>query len=374
MHTAQQPAASRTTPVWDPGPVLSLEGIGTRQGGRPILRDVSFDVPQGTLVALLGVPGSGKSALIHLLAGADAPAVGRVMYRGLPLHRTPPHQRGFGVVAQREALFPHLSLAANVAYPLRLRGTPRLSRAKLVREGLESVLLDQAWRLPRDAGPAACQRAAIARATVFGPDVLLLDEPLGDQPAESRADMVAALRRLHLLLGCTTLLATRVAADAMALADLVVVLHAGGVEQVAPPLEVYDMPASALAAAACGDVNLLPGTVSAIDEDGVASVVLACGPTVEGAAGPGLRAGGQCLFCLRPERIAVAPVRAAEMGEAALDATLLDVLHLGDQARLRLLLGSGAEVVVKRALAPGLRHGQSLAIAWQEGHAAVFPV
>ena len=353
-------------------PALHLTGVTLRQGRREVLDNISLEIPAGALFVLLGEAGSGKSALLATLAGVAEPSGGEICNHGAPLKHTPPSRRGFGVVAQHDALFPHLSLAGNVGYPLRLRRLSAGARTPLVEAALDSVLLTDAHRRPRQATPAECQRAALARATVFGPRVLLLDEPLADQPAEFRPAMVAALRRLHLLLGATTILATRVAADAMALADQVAVLHRGRIEQVATPATLYDNPNSAVAAMACGETNLLPGTVRDIDEDGMAVVALACGPVVEGEATGTLKPRDPCQFCVRPERIAVAPVAAADMGESALDAKLLEVLHLGDIVRLRLLLGSGAELLVKRPLAPGLHPGQRVAIAWQPGHARVF--
>jgi len=347
----------------------------TRRGAR--LDDISLDVAAGTLLAVIGAPGSGKSALIALLAGVVARHSGYVTFDGASLRRVPTHRRGFGLVQQTDALFPSLSLAENVAYPLRLRGVSRRDRARLVDSALDSVLLENPGRRPHQASAAERQRAAIARATVFGPRLLLLDEPLSDQPAETRPAIIAALRRLHLMLGTTTVLATRVAADSLVLADQIAVLNKGKLEQIAPPASLYDRPTSAISALAAGETNLLPGHVRAIDEDGVASIGLDCGPVVEAQATPGLLPRHACLFALRPERVAVAPIRAADMGGDALDATLLEVLHLGEQIRLRLLLGSGAELVVKRPAAAGTRGlvvGQTVAIAWQPSHALVFPV
>jgi len=353
-------------------PALRLTGVALRRGRDRVLGDISLEIPQGALMVLLGGAGSGKSALLALLTGEARASEGEIFSDGVGLGRTKPHRRGFGVVAQRDALFPRLSLAENVAYPLRLRGVKASVRGRLVEAALDSVLLTGAHRRPHQASAAERQRVALARATVFGPRLLVLDEPLGDQEGEVRPAMVAAVRRLHLLLGTTTILATRVAMDAMALADQVAVLHGGRIEQVAAPGALYDNPVSAVAALACGEANLLAGTVRAVDEDGVAQVALACGPVVEGTMSWTLKVRDPCVFCVRPERIAIAPVRAADMGAGAVDATVLEVLHLGDLARLRLLVGSGAEVLVKRPMAPGMRAGQAVAIAWQPGHARVF--
>jgi putative spermidine/putrescine transport system ATP-binding protein len=355
---------------------LILDRIRLRAGGRDVLSGVSLSVPPGRFLAVLGGAGAGKSALVSVLAGAARADGGGMSRAGRPLGRMAAHRRGFGVVAQHDALFPGLTLAENVAYPLRLRGVPRRERARLVEAALDSVLLTAGGRLPRDVSPAERQRVWIARATVFGPAMVVLDEPLSAQPQETRPLLLAALRRLHLMLGSTTIMTTRVAGDAMALADQVAVLAGGRIVQAGEPAALYDRPGSAVAALACGEANLLPGLVRAIDEDGLARVGLACGPVVEGQAAAGLRVRDACLFCLRPERVAVAPTSAAEMGEGALDAVVLEALYLGDVVRLRLLLGAGQDVLVKRPAAAGLRGlraGEGVAVAWQPEHAWVFP-
>jgi putative spermidine/putrescine transport system ATP-binding protein len=312
---------------------LSLDRVSLRGA----LTGVSIDAAPGQFLAVLGGAGAGKSALMAVLSGAAFSSAGKMTREGADMRRVPAHRRGFGVVAQRDALFPRLTLAQNVAYPLVLRGVPRRERGRMVEAAMESVALADGGRLPHRASQAERQRAWIARAAVFGPSVLLLDEPLAHQPAEERALMVAALRRLHLLLGTTTVMATRVAADAMAVADQVAVLDRGRVAQTGDPAALYEQPDSAVVALACGEANLLPGVVHGIDEDGVARVGLDCGPTVEGNAAASLRQRESCLFCLRPERIAVAPTAASDMGEDALDAVVLEALHLGDSVRLRLL-------------------------------------
>lgn len=353
---------------------LCLAGVSARAGG---LTDISLEVAAGALLALIGPARAGKSALIGLLSGRLRRYTGDVALAGTSLRRLPIHRRGFGLVQQNDALFPTLSLAENIAYPLRLRGVPRRDRKRLVQGALDSVQLEDAGRLPHHASAAERQRAAIARATVFGPRLLLLDEPLSDQPAEARASLLACLRRLHLMLGTTTVLATRVAADALALADRGAVLNSGRLEQVGPPATIYDAPASMAAALASGEINLLPGRVNAIDAEGVASIGLECGPAVEAQAAPDLRPRDRCMFAVRPERVAVAPIRAADMGGDALDATLIEVLQLGEQIRLRLLVGTGAALVVKRPTAAGTRGmtvGTTVAIAWQPGHARGFKV
>jgi putative spermidine/putrescine transport system ATP-binding protein len=359
-----------------PGTGLTTDRLSVRRAGRMLLDGVSLAASSGSLLAVLGGAGAGKSALMGVLSGAVAPASGAAMLHGVDLRRSRPHRRGFGVVAQQDALFARLTLAQNVAYPLRLRGVGRRDRTRLVEAACDSVLLTGAGRLPHQASAADRQRAWIARATVFGPSVLLLDDPLSQQPAEERPLLVAALGRIHAMLGATTILATRVPADALALGGSLAVLAGGRLIQSGSPETVYDRPGSAQAALACGEANLLPGKVRSIDEDGVARVALSCGPDSWGMAVQGLRDGAACVLCLRPERIAVAPTSASEMGEDAVDAVVLEALHLGETVRLRLLLGAGEALLVKRPAAAGLRGlrpGEGVAIAWQPAHATIFP-
>jgi len=354
---------------------LDIAEVTLRQGGGVVLNAITLAVPQGAFLTILGRKGAGKSALMTVLEGHATPSAGHISLGAQNLLRLPAHRRGFGVVRQRDALFPHLSLAENVAYPLTLRGVPARERDRLVDAALDSVMLPDGRMPTHLAGPATKMRVALARATVFGPRVLLLDEPLGRESPADRAAMLAVLRRLHLMLGVTTLMATRIAADALALSDQIAILHQGRIEQTGSASAVYDTPSTASAARLTGEMNLLPGVVQAIDEDGVARVKLACGPVLEATLHGNLRPRDKCLFGLRPERIAVAPTRAEEMGEDALAATVLEVLALGDALRLRLLLGTGEEILVKRPTAAGTRGlapGKSVAIAWQMQHAAVF--
>ena len=353
---------------------LTISGLTRKRGRIAVLDGLSLSAGPGLLTAILGPAGSGKSTLLRTLAGFER-ARGAIMFDGQDIARLPPHRRGFGVVQQPDMLFAHMTLAENIAFPLRLRGLRRADLARLTAEALDLVeLAGRGSLMPTEAGPALCQRAMLARAAVFGPRLLLLDEPLSEQDPTSRAASIASLRRLHDLLGMTTLLATRNGADALAVADRVAVLRGGALVQHGTPEEVFDQPRNPYVAALLGEQNRLPGTVEAVDED-IALVRLACGPLVEARLGKTLQAGDPCILVLRPDRIAIASVPAAEMGETAIDATLIEAQFLGDTYRLRLLIGSGAELIVRRPAAAGLRGlaaGRVAAVAWQPHHAAAF--
>ena len=361
---------------------LTLAGLTSRRrqsdGSRAPggLDGLDLDPAPGKLTALLGPPGSGKSALIRAVAGFDHPA-GAIFLDGSDIGRTKPHRRGFGVVLQPDALFPHLTLAENVAYPLHIRGAPSGGGNSLVAETLELVQLDGLGdRRPHQVTAAQRQRAMLARATVFAPSVLLLDEPFSDQGPAERPALIASLRRIHLLLGATTtLLATAIGADALAVADRVAVLRSGIVEQHAEPEDVFDNPRNGFVASLLGETNRLPGRIAAV-EDSQAMVRLDCGPVVEALPAASLQRGDSCVLTLRPDRIAIVPASAAEMGGHAVDATVIDVQFMGDSYRLRLLIGSGTEILVRRPAGAGLRGltvGDTGAIAWQAHHAHAFP-
>ena len=359
---------------------LVLAGLtGTGGQARPwgSLAGLTLSPEPGRLTVVLGPPGAGKSALIQAVAGFLRPR-GRIELDGRDITQLPAWRRGFGVVQQADALIPHLTLAQNVAFGLRMRGMRRTACRALVEEALHLVQLEGAGGcLARLATQAQRQRAALARATVFAPRVLLLDEPWAYQDQAARAALLASLPRIHALLdGGTTLLATSSAADALALADRVAVLRAGAVAQHGPAEEVFNRPCSFDVAAALGETNRLPGTVLEVDDD-LATVRLACGPLVEVLPGREVVAGDPCLVSLRPDRIAVAAASAAEMGAHAVDATLVEARCTGDSYRLRLLIGSGALVTVSRPAAAGLRGlsvGGTAALAWQPHHALAFPV
>ena len=329
----------------------------------------------GKLTVLLGLPGSGKSALIRALAGF-ARVGGTMTLDGRSIAHLPAWRRGFGVMLQPDALIPHLTLADNVAFGLRQRGVRRASRRAQVEEALHLVQLDGLGERRPDAVTAAQrQRAMLARATVFAPRVLLLDEPACAQDQPGRAALLASLPRIHALLGgATTWLATCSGADALAVADQVAVLRAGAIEQHGPAEEVFHRPRNDYVAALLGEVNRLAGTIVALDDE-VATVRLACGPVIEAQPGRALEAGDACVVSLRPDRIAVAAASAAEMGADAVDATLIDAQFQGDSYRLLLLIGSGAQIVVRRPAAAGLRGltvGGTAALAWQPHHAFAF--
>jgi len=344
-----------------------------------IVHDLSLVVAKGEFLTLLGPSGSGKTTTLMMLAGFERPDGGEILLDGAPITRLPAHKRNIGVVFQSYALFPHMSVAENVAFPLQVRGISRSSQRERVTRAIDMVRLSGlADRLPAQLSGGQQQRVALARALVFEPRLVLLDEPLGALDRALREEMQAEIRHLHAALGVTMLYVTHDQAEALRLSDRIAVLAAGRLRQVGTPQTLYETPQDAFVAGFLGESNFLPGEVVEVEDD-IALVRLDCGALAEALAGA-LHAGERCQVAVRPERIAVAGIAAEEMGEGALPATLLEAAYLGDHVRLLLRVGvpgfPAAEVAVKRPAGvpmAGLEPGLPAALAWQPHHARAFP-
>ncbi len=359
-------------------PLVRFAGVHKSFDGRnDVVRDLSLDVAPGEFLTLLGPSGSGKTTTLMMLAGFETPSAGDILLAGESLAGIPAHRRGIGVVFQSYALFPHMTVAENVAFPLVARGIARAARRERVERALAMVRLPGlAARRPAQLSGGQQQRVALARALVFGPKLILLDEPLGALDRELREEMQAELRRLHAALEVTLIHVTHDQAEALALSDRVAVMQGGRLLQVAPPQALYDAPASAFVARFVGENNRLPGRVGGRDpdEDDLALIRLDGGHSVPARLADATP-GESCVLMVRPERIAVARAAAAEMGEHALPATLIEAVHLGDHLRLRFALAGGAEMVVKRPAAAGmggLAPGGAAALAFSPHHAWAF--
>jgi putative spermidine/putrescine transport system ATP-binding protein len=343
-------------------------------GGPAAVVGLDLDIARGELMTLLGPSGSGKTTTLMMLAGFETPSAGRILLEGRNIAHTAPHRRGIGVVFQSYALFPHMTVAENVAFPLSVRGVGRAEREARVAKALDMVRLGGfGERRPVQLSGGQQQRVALARAMVFEPPIVLLDEPLGALDKALREEMQLEIRHIHQRLGVTMMYVTHDQAEALTLSDRIAVFEGGRVRQVADPKRLYDRPADAFVAGFVGENNLLRGVITARDGDEV-TVRLACGPVIAAQAADCGQAGEGCLVAIRPERIAVAAVAAADMGEGALPAVLQEAIFLGDHVRLRLSMGDGGEMLAKRPAGVGTlpEPGGPAAIAWPEGAAFAF--
>lgn len=347
----------------------------TYDGVVDVVRDLNLDVARGEFLTLLGPSGSGKTTTLMMLAGFQAPSAGEILLRGEPVQHTPPHKRGLGVVFQSYALFPHMSVAENVAFPLTIRRVGRAERDEKVARALALVrLTGLADRRPAQLSGGQQQRVALARALVFAPELVLLDEPLGALDRALREELQMEIRHIHRELGVSMLYVTHDQTEALVLSDRIAVFHRGAVQQLAPPETLYEDPTNAFVARFIGDNNRLPGRIIGIEDD-LARVKLQAGPEVDARLADATRIGDACIVSIRPERVALAAISAQEMGDNALAAVVLEIVYLGDHLRLRLALGQETELIVKRPAVAGLAGlavGQPAAVAWQGAHARAF--
>lgn len=276
---------------------LVFDSIEKKFGDFTAVHETSLVIPSGKFVCLLGPSGCGKTTLLRMIAGLEDPTKGRIVLDGNDVTDIPTHQRDFGMVFQNLALFPHLTVGENVAYPLRIRGGSKADCFKAVKRLLELVQLpDMADRPVAKLSGGQRQRVAIARALALEPRLFLLDEPLSALDAKLRESMQIELKQLQQKLGITTIVVTHDQREAMTMADLVVVMSQGKVHQVAPPVEIYRKPKDAFVADFIGMTNLITGQVRAADRIAVAGGMLLADD---------LPASGDVTVSVRPENIRV---------------------------------------------------------------------
>ena len=286
---------------------LDVEDLTVRYGQAVAVDGVTIAIEPGEVVALLGPSGCGKTTLLRVIAGFVRQAAGRVRVDGTAIDHLPANQRNIGIVFQNYALFPHMTVAENVAYGLRARGVRGPEIEAKVNRFLETVQLGAFRdRLPRQLSGGQQQRVALARALAVEPSILLLDEPFAALDRNLRLDMQIEVKRLQRQLGLTTILVTHDQDEAMSVADRIAVMKKGKVEQFDSPVAIYDKPQTLFVNGFIGTTNLLGGRIASV-EAGTASVALDSGATV-GLPASGLTAGTAVLLSVRPEQLVLSAV------------------------------------------------------------------
>jgi iron(III) transport system ATP-binding protein len=345
------------------GPVhLRVQAISKRFGAFTALNDVSLDVESGKLVCFLGPSGCGKTTLLRVIAGLEQQDTGRIEIGGRDVTALRPAQRDFGIVFQSYALFPNLTVTQNVGYGLVNRRKGRREIAARVSELLELVgLPDQGAKYPAQLSGGQQQRVALARALASSPSLLLLDEPLSALDARVRVHLRDEIKALQRRLGITTIMVTHDQEEALAMADRVVVMNLGRVEQVGTAAEIYGRPATAFVADFVGEMNMLDGEISSPGRARVGALDLEC------AALGGRPAGKRVRLGLRPEEVRIRGVDRSTPNALAVEVELLDFLGAFCRATLRpdaardLTLLCDFSANAMRDL--GIREGQSLTVA-----------
>ena len=313
---------------------VALTGLVKRYGSTLALDGVSLRVAPGEFFTLLGPSGCGKTTTLRSVAGFVTPDAGEVAINDTVVTRVPPHRRHVGMVFQHYALFPHRTVAQNVAFGLRMQRVDRAEIARRVTDALALVQLPAyGERYPRQLSGGEQQRVALARALITRPAVLLLDEPLGALDKKLRDHMKIELTRLQREVGITTIYVTHDQEEALTMSDRIAVMHRGRVEQVAPPRELYETPGTAFVAGFIGNINLLSGRAAGLN-------VVDCGGARVAATGEA-PAGTAVAVALRPERIRLEPNGTVD---TVLPMTVVHVVYQGETVRYILKSDAGLEL------------------------------
>jgi len=321
----------------------------TYDGSTLVVRELNLEIQSGEFLSLLGPSGSGKTTTLMMLAGFESPTSGEIFLKGKPITKTPPHKRNFGMVFQNYALFPHMSIADNVAYPLTVRNMGKSEREAKVMRALEMVQMDNlSARYPGQLSGGQQQRIALARALVFDPQLVLMDEPLGALDKQLREHMQLELKELHRKLGLTFVYVTHDQSEALTMSDRVAVFNDGAIQQIDEVTQLYETPANRFVAGFVGDNTVFRGKVTAV-QGANCTVQLPCGSTLEGVNVNAASVGQAIQACIRPERICPQP-DTDRATVNSLRAKVNDVIYLGDHLRLRCVVANQANATVKIAL------------------------
>ena len=353
------------------GTRVTLDHVTQRYGAVVAADDVSLEVHRGELLALLGPSGCGKTTLLRIVAGLLRQTDGHVSIGSDIVDALPPNERGAGIVFQNYALFPHMTVAANVAYGLRARGVAREPAAASVIEMLKLVRLEGFdERYPRQLSGGQQQRVALARTLAVSPKVLLLDEPFGALDKNLRLDMQIEVKRLQRALNITTIMVTHDQEEALSMADRIAVMNQGRVEQLASPDDIYDRPATLFVASFVGTANLLRGQLRA-EHDRFALALSGTARIALPSAAPYSRS-GEAIAAIRPEQITF-----CEAGADALAATVKTVLPLGPSVVYDLALAAGVDLKLtteRSGGSAGPRPGDTVHVSVRpNAQVAVFP-
>lgn len=356
-----------------PSALVTFTGVQkTYDGHTLVVRDLNLEIQKGEFLSLLGPSGSGKTTTLMMLAGFESPTSGEIALNGVPITRTPPHKRNFGMVFQNYALFPHMTVADNIAYPLTVRKLDKNDIDTKVKRALDMVQMGHmGQRYPSQMSGGQQQRVALARALVFDPQLVLMDEPLGALDKQLREHMQIELKALHRSLGVTFVYVTHDQSEALTMSDRVAVFNEGVIQQIDAVDRLYETPANRFVAGFVGDNSVLDARVIQNNGD-TAEVQLADGTHLHGVNVNHAQVGDTVQCSVRPERIAV--VDAAHTGGNRVSAIINDVIYFGDHLRLRCQMPEQPEMSVKVPLQHlgHMQAGQTVHLHLPASHLRVY--
>jgi putative spermidine/putrescine transport system ATP-binding protein len=335
-------------------------------GENLVVKDLNLSMPKGEFLTMLGPSGSGKTTCLMMLAGFETATHGDIRLDGKSINNIPPHKRGIGMVFQNYALFPHMTVAENLAFPLEVRKIGKSEREKQVKIALDRVQMgDFGGRRPAQLSGGQQQRVALARALVFEPELVLMDEPLGALDKQLRETLQFEITHLAHELGITVVYVTHDQTEALTMSDRVAVFENGRIQQLAPPDQLYEEPENSFVAQFIGENNTLEGVIKEI-KGNTCMVQLDGGGMIEAKPINVTKAGERTRVSIRPERVEFNKDRMAE-GAHTLKAEVLEFVYMGDIFRTRLRVAGTDNFIIKTRNAPDqvrLKPGQQIEIGW----------
>ncbi len=316
----------------------------TYDGEELVVKNLNLAIHAGEFITMLGPSGSGITTCLMMLAGFESPTYGKVMLDGTELNNVPPHKRGIGMVFQNYALFPHMTVAENLSFPLQVRKFSKIDAELKVKRALSMVELDLLGsRMPSQLSGGQQQRVALARALVFEPDLVLMDEPLGALDKNLREQMQYEIKHIHENLGMTVVYVTHDQAEALTMSDRIAVLDDGVIQQLDTPSDLYEQPKNAFVAEFIGENNRLMGTILSVDQRN-------CEVNVNGYLITALSVnhngiGSKSTLSLRPERVLLNPNESFVGNKFA--AKILEIIYLGDHLRCRICVCGNENFILK---------------------------
>ncbi|PHR24234.1 MAG: polyamine ABC transporter ATP-binding protein [Hoeflea sp.] len=355
---------------------VTLSNIVKRFGDYTAVHQMSLDISEGSFVTLLGPSGCGKTTTLRMIAGLLDPSEGEIAIKGKRVNDVPIHKRNLGLVFQNYALFPHKTVAENVAFGLNYRNVGKEDAKRKVAQALELVQLPNlGGRYPKELSGGQQQRIALARAIVIEPDVLLLDEPLSALDANLREDMRVELKRIQQSIGVTTVFVTHDQTEALAMSDKIIVMSEGRVEQIGAPEEVYNTPASEFVAQFLGASNLLAANCTGVSGNDIA-VELPGFPhiAIPKQRAPKISAPGPVRLVIRAERLVLKPAGTVDTDGLSVDAVVENVDYQGQSARYFLRVGEHQLQAINMIDDHPLPTGSKVTLQFRAKDCAALPV
>lgn len=345
--------------------ILELKNLEKLYGEVAAVRDVTLGIQEGEFLTLLGPSGSGKTTILLMIAGFEYPTQGGIKLQERPINLVPPEKRDVGMVFQNYALFPHMTIFDNIAFPLRMRKVKKSEIAKKVFEALDLVQLrGYESRYPKQLSGGQQQRIAFARAVVFNPPVLLMDEPLGALDKKLREHMQLEIKHIQSQLKRTVIYVTHDQEEALVMSDRIAVMNEGGIEQVGTPDELYERPANKFVAGFIGQSNFIEGNVVekrgdliTIQLDDESRHHLQCSDTIA--------IGENVTFCIRPEKMYI--VREEERAHYGLEGVVNEVIYVGETTRYKVAIGKEKEINLREMnIRSGgrVKEGEKVKVSW----------